>query len=765
MVLVAVYIYEHDYLFSKPQVVNLGYKHFYTFNLKSDKSEVEISRVVNNKFINDFYGENVSLLSAIVGANGAGKTTVLSMLNKMKSTSRVIYVYEDETDSIKIENRTGKVDEKGERRKKGELKILSDKIKTEEIAGSDIPPLYYSAVPDIELNDFYSPLNNQPNSVNNFTDYYYNTIERNVLYLGSEIHLRISEEFKEIPSYNQLYISAKQLSKRDLRKIYGGFEVEGDIEKAQSKTLDELWKLYEFDDDSKSHLTNDGSDLLKGVIVNILSFLIVDATSMKTAYNGNYGLSITEMVEGNSVNDILNHFICNKIAFIDKYLFERVQNSIITNNYSEVISLIENVSINKEIDEIEKYTLRKIDSLQKENIKGDYKSDILRTVNEIEGVVNKYFINDEYSIFRENVNTIMRRALVPTSGTLKSKYKSLNDALAQVADGVKIVLKKVKESRLEIEEQITSKIKQAINLYSKIKSFIKIITLDAGESLKKTKTEIILNISKDSFEDFKTLISSYRSMVSAFQENNLISGQILQFQPSKKLSYGEKSMLNILSTFYDFSLSKIRYNRLKPFYLVLLDEADLGFHPLWKQNYVNLIVNILPMFFSELNVRDTEITSEVKLLKVKPKIQIVLTTHDPISLSDIPNYNVTYIKKNADNNSEILDKKSSIERPTKSFGANISQLISHSFFVDKGLIGDFARNKINEVITWLNNKKDKENAIYYKQIIDIVDEPVVHRKLVEMYAEKMKTDELKRLMKDEYEKIAKEFKNKFGEDI
>lgn len=766
MVLVAVYIYGTEHLFAEPQVINLGYKHLYDFALDESKSAVEVTRSLNEKYIDGFYGEKLSLLSAIVGANGAGKTTVLSILNKTKNTSKAIYIYEDETDIVKIENRTGNVDDNGQRKKKGELNIVSIDFKAEIKAGIDIPVLYYSSVPDIELTDFYSPLNNQPNSVDDFTEYYFNTIERNVLYLGSNVHSKISKKFTEIPSYEKLFITAKQLSKRDLRNIYGGFEVDGDIEKAQRKTLDELWKCYEFKDDTKNHLTNDGSDFLKGVMVNVLSFLLIDATSMKTAYNGAYGLSITEMVEGNSVSQILNHFLCGKIAFIDKYLFSRVQKVIEADIYDEVITLIEIESINKEIDDIEKYTLDSLYALRKENTnKGNYENDILRVVDKIEDLVNQNFMSDEYSILRENINAIMRRALVPSSGTLGSKYKVLNNALDQVEEGVKITLEKVKESRLEIEEQIKGKVRQAVNLYSKIKAFLQIIDLDMGNGFQRNESGIVILISKDSFKDFHRVISSYREMVSAFQENSLISGQILQFQPSKKLSYGEKAMLNILSAFYDFSLKKRYYNRLKPNYLALLDEADLGFHPLWKQNYVNLIVNVLPKLFSELDVRNVDVSSKVELSDVKPKIQVVLTTHDPISLSDIPNYNVTYIKKVTDVTSKILKVDGTSVRPNGSFGANISELISHSFFVESGLIGDFARNKINEVIEWLNDEENKKNHLYYKQVIDIVDEPVIRRKLVEMYAEKMETEDLKRLMKEEYERIAKKFKDEFGEDI
>lgn len=65
----------------------------------------------------------------------------------------------------------------------------------------------------------------------------------------------------------------------------------------------------------------------------------------------------------------------------------------------------------------------------------------------------------------------------------------------------------------------------------------------------------------------------------------------------------------------------------------LLDEADLGFHPEWKKRYINALTTTLPILINSL--KD----------KIK-NIQIIFATHDPLTLSDIPNTNVVYLKKN-----------------------------------------------------------------------------------------------------------------------
>jgi hypothetical protein len=135
---------------------------------------------------------------------------------------------------------------------------------------------------------------------------------------------------------------------------------------------------------------------------------------------------------------------------------------------------------------------------------------------------------------------------------------------------------------------------------------------------------------------------------------------------------------------------------------------------------------------------------EAETDNISPKIQIIMATHDPLALSDIPNHNVIYIKKDKNLKSKILGNRAEDERPEKSFGANISDLIAHSFFVEGGLVGDFASKKINQTIAWLNLQMGKDynseykiidDPIYHKKVIELIDEPIVRHKLRQMYIE------------------------------
>ena len=69
----------------------------------------------------------------------------------------------------------------------------------------------------------------------------------------------------------------------------------------------------------------------------------------------------------------------------------------------------------------------------------------------------------------------------------------------------------------------------------------------------------------------------------------------------------------------------------------------------------------------------------------------------------------------------------------QTFGANIHTLLADGFFMDGGLMGEFAKSKIEEVIKYLNDKnleiKSKEEA---QKIINIIGEPILKNQLQKM---------------------------------
>jgi predicted ATPase len=179
----------------------------------------------------------------------------------------------------------------------------------------------------------------------------------------------------------------------------------------------------------------------------------------------------------------------------------------------------------------------------------------------------------------------------------------------------------------------------------------------------------------------------------------------------KSLSSGEKSfftfLINLMYQVQNIN-NEPKYNTINLF----LDETELGFHPQWHKEYLNNILEAL----KKINEK---------------KINIIFATHSPFLISDLPKENVMFLKDG---------KQVKGTEKKQTFGANIHTLLSDSFFMEDGLMGEFAKNKIEEVIDYLNDKKSpiKDNNKAQK-LIDIIGEPIIRNQLQKMLDSKRLT--------------------------
>lgn len=267
------------------------------------------------------------------------------------------------------------------------------------------------------------------------------------------------------------------------------------------------------------------------------------------------------------------------------------------------------------------------------------------------------------------------------------------------------------------------------SLFFEEKDLNKVISLN--RNLLTALPKYYLMMSKDAGYDFEPL-------------RNIQNFINLEFS-KRKLSTGETALLNLFSRINEyFDRNIVKGNTKKKYtnYLFLLDEADMGFHPKWKRHYINQLRKFF-IFFAE---------------KINCEVQIILTTHDPISLSDLPKNNITFLTKDVNNSKSILE--SSLVKTT--FAANITDLFANAFFMDE-LIGEFAKEKINWVLALLDNKKvinsaDKDSIT---AIIEMIDEPLLKYKIREMYYEKFPDD----LDKENARQQIREIASRSGLDI
>ncbi|MBE0496423.1 MAG: AAA family ATPase [Campylobacterales bacterium] len=182
------------------------------------------------------------------------------------------------------------------------------------------------------------------------------------------------------------------------------------------------------------------------------------------------------------------------------------------------------------------------------------------------------------------------------------------------------------------------------------------------------------------------------------------------------LSHGEKTLFGQLLNIYYHSKKSKNDN-----FLFLFDEPEIALHPKWQKSYIQELSTLAQ--------------------KLEKNYHFIFASHSPFLLSDIPKENVIFLEKDKDGRSKNVTKETNIE----TFGANIHTLLSHGFFMEDGLMGEFAKGKIDEVIHFLDGKKssikDTDEAQKY---ISIIGEPILKRQLQKMLDSK-KLDKLQEI--------------------
>ncbi len=311
---------------------------------------------------------------------------------------------------------------------------------------------------------------------------------------------------------------------------------------------------------------------------------------------------------------------------------------------------------------------------------------------------------------------------------------------------IKVILNQIKDDykiyQLSVPKVDNSTKIKYINNYEEIIEYIlNNFTLDSTSLRLKSKTEEINPINISKFYEFLSNNGFYNDLE--------LNGKFyLSYTNSKKnhitfnsLSTGEKQLLKFITNFA-YTLTQTG-NR-----VILLDEIETALHPQWQKNFINIIIK----FIYEIRKRG--------LVSPLNKYHLIFTTHSPFLLSDIPKENIIFLK-DGKNDKGINHKQT--------FGANIHTLLSDSFFMEDGLMGEFAKSKIDKAITLLNQDKlDEKDLKYCEQIISIIGEPIVKNQLQRRLDSKRlsKIDAISQKIKDmSYElKILKEHQSKIVQD-
>ena len=189
--------------------------------------------------------------------------------------------------------------------------------------------------------------------------------------------------------------------------------------------------------------------------------------------------------------------------------------------------------------------------------------------------------------------------------------------------------------------------------------------------------------------------------------------------PIEQMSAGERQYLYTFSTYIYHVLNllsiqeshRVRYRNIN----LILDEVEICFHPEFQRRFVYELLGYIKRLFMNRNA----------------SFNILIATHSPFILSDIPQSNILYLEDGK------MVMPEGIKNP---FAANICDILYQSFFLKQGFVGEYARKKIRRMIERLlpgGHFHDDSKAEYHL-LMELIGDPFLKMQLQQLYEDRRK---------------------------
>lgn len=304
--------------------------------------------------------------------------------------------------------------------------------------------------------------------------------------------------------------------------------------------------------------------------------------------------------------------------------------------------------------------------------------------------------------------------------SLYLKYRDLGGILNLDKEATK----KERKSLISLVNEIINKdkshitvkvhqVKNFLNNYSRLKA---IHDKSKGFSIEKYLKCLNVDATKISLMELKRHLPPPFFIPSVFlykeQKKNTKKVRSISFE---KLSSGERQLFSTLSTcvYHMENLMSVKSEKLPKYNNVnlIFEEVEICFHPDYQRCFVdNLISMIERLGYNQ-----------------KFMINIILVTHSPFVLSDIPKQNILYLKNGTDVSNDIR---------VNPFAASICDVLHQSFFLENGFIGAFAQKRINELIECITGKEKIDKEKIESRINKLIGEPVIREYMLDKVARK-----------------------------
>lgn len=649
------WIKEDDTKLIKEQGFNFSSKYIFEWEYCSqEKKTIKIKIRKNENYIDKFFGENIINISAIVGENGAGKSTVLSNLN-----NSLFDLYDHE-----------------------KIVVLRCNDEFLFFCRED------SGKPEVEI------LNNKNEYIN---------------YTGGTYFI-----------YGDIF--GKTKSEKIFREKLCGLN---------------------FIEYSNSFLTKSNTIIgdIYPISINISTgYLLIRNNSNKKFLNGDYN-QIDKLVQYDML--LMLHLLKNKGEYIKEIIKPEINSLIIKTK---------NIYDDK-IEQNKKFTVP-IDLVFGDEIKlTDESVELKLFVKKRKDLFEK--LNDLNSIFEHKENGGKYFVCTTLMNILYDIFINLKNEFNNNTEKVRSLYQEFNINKLFLEEDINcldnEKIKQDI-----LKLLILVkesnINIDEDDELKKIITSLTLlepkleeindynkvklKISEENnLEIFQRFLELYWTI--STQAYYSFSWSNVNRTDVRELSSGENAMFTMYGRLYSVINSKYDANQMDTKdknLIILMDEPELYLHPEWQRHLIYKLMKFFNEVYSKYNV------------------QLIISSNTPFLLSDLPRENVILLEKKENKISGEYGIEVNKELLDLTFGQNIHTLLKKSFFM-KSTMGEFSKNKIDNLIKKLNNDDEKINdeKEEIEKVINMIGEPLIKNKLLEMFHIKLYKDK-------DIEKIDKEIK-------
>lgn len=328
--------------------------------------------------------------------------------------------------------------------------------------------------------------------------------------------------------------------------------------------------------------------------------------------------------------------------------------------------------------------------------------------------------NDHHILWMARLYMVCKVLSIADKYPMYSKFKPIsgveNSLCRDVPQEVKGLYKQLAKHVKEDKSHIGVKVRQTIFFIKHFKNVPDADKLYRRFTYRQYEEWMCCPKTEQSVYDRMSLLppSFFKSKVimNKVDEKGKVKGSV----SFNRLSSGERQFMYTTSTllYHLLNLRSVRKGRPKyRCFNLVLDEVELCFHPEYQRTFIFDFLRIIKL----LNFQD------------RCSLNVMITTHSPFILSDIPDTNILYLKDGHPEN------KSGLINP---FAANVNDILKQSFFLNNGFIGKFAQRKIKRLVSFLSladESRDSFNMKLAPALIEKVGDPLLRETLWRMLDE------------------------------